>query len=256
MTKMVIRTSALTRDFKAVRAVDGLTFQVPSGIVFGFLGPNGSGKTTTIRMLLGIVEPTSGTARVLDFDTATQADEIRLRCGALLEHAGLYEKLSSEDNLELHGRICRMPEGERRTRIKELLGAFGLWDRRKDSAGTWSRGMMQKLAIARAMLHRPELVFLDEPTAGLDPVAAVELREQITGLALHEGVTVFLTTHNLAEAEKLCSRVAVIRQGRLLAEGRPDELRAQRKVVVSLSLQGHSIARHLQRFNGGQMSNQ
>src|SRR5580692_8335390 len=112
MSDVVIRTNGLTRDFKAVRAVDGLTFQVPRGIVFGFLGPNGSGKTTTIRMLLGIVEPTSGTASVLNFDTATQADEIRLRCGALLEHAGLYEKLSAEDNLELHGRICRMTEGK------------------------------------------------------------------------------------------------------------------------------------------------
>jgi ABC-2 type transport system ATP-binding protein len=229
MPDMVVRTNALTRDFKSTRAVDALTLQVPRGIVFGFLGPNGSGKTTTIRMLLGVVEPTSGSASVLGFDTATKSDEIRSRCGSLLEYPGLYERLSAEDNLELYGRIYRMPESVRRTRIKDLLGIFGLWDRRKDTAGTWSRGMKQKLAIARAVFHRPELVFLDEPTAGLDPVAAVELREQLTDLVVHEGVTVFLTTHNLAEAEKLCARVAVIRQGRLLAEGRPDELRAQRK---------------------------
>jgi len=228
MLDPIIKTHALTREFKSTTAVDALNIEVPKGIVFGFLGPNGSGKTTTIRMLLGLLEPTSGKAEVLGFDTVKHPDDIRLQCGALLEHSGIYERLSAEDNLQLYARIWNLTDVERRTRIKELLESFGLWDRRKDPAGTWSHGMKKKLAVARAMLHRPALLFLDEPSAGLDPVAAAGLREELASVVRREGVTVFLTTHNLSEAEKLCSRVAVIRQGRLLAEGPPDELRANR----------------------------
>jgi len=226
MTDIAIRAANLTRDFDTVRAVDNLSIEVPAGIIFGFLGPNGAGKTTTIRLLLGLLEPTGGRAEVLGFDTRTQADEIRHRTGALLEHPGLYERLSAEDNLEFYGRIWRLPAGERQSRIKELLTHLGLWERRKERVGTWSRGMKQKLAVARALLHRPSLVFMDEPTAGLDPVAAAALREDLAALAAREGVTVFLTTHNLAEAEKLCGQVGVIREGRLVAVGHPDELRA------------------------------
>ena len=226
MPESVIRTHTLTRDFKSTRAVDGLTVEVPPGIVFGFLGPNGSGKTTTIRMLLGLLEATSGKAEVLGFDAATHSDDIRLRCGALLEHSGIYERLSAEDNLELYARVWKMGSSERSARIKELLESFGLWERRKDAAGTWSHGMKKKLAVARAMLHRPALLFLDEPTAGMDAVAAAGLREDLSDVVRREGVTVFLTTHNLPEAEKLCSKVAVIHKGRLLAEGRPGELRS------------------------------
>ena len=228
MAEMVIRTEGLTRDFQTTRAVDGLSIEVPRSAVFGFLGPNGSGKTTTIRMLLGLLEPTFGKVSVLGFNAASQSDEIRLRSGCLLEYSGLYERLSAEDNLELFGRIWKIPRLDRRTRIQELLQAFGLWERRREAAGVWSRGMKQKLAVARALLHRPPLIFLDEPTAGLDPVAAAALREDLAALARREGVTVFLTTHNLPEAEKLCSRVAVIRRGKLLAEGSPEELRAQK----------------------------
>jgi ABC-2 type transport system ATP-binding protein len=228
MTESVIRTEGLTRDFKTTRAVDGLSIEVPRGAVFGFLGPNGSGKTTTIRMLLGLLEPTFGKASVLGFDAAGQAGEIRQRSGCLLEYSGLYERLSAEDNLELFGRIWKIQKLDRRARIQELLQTFGLWERRREAAGVWSRGMKQKLAVARALLHRPPLIFLDEPTAGLDPVAAAALREDLARLARREGVTVFLTTHNLPEAEKLCSRVAVIRQGKLLAEGSPEELRVQK----------------------------
>jgi ABC-2 type transport system ATP-binding protein len=227
VTEIAIRTENLTRDFETVRAVDSLTIEVPAGIVFGFLGPNGAGKTTTIRLLLGLLEPTSGRAEVLGFDTRTQADEIRRRTGALLEHPGLYERLSAEDNLEFYGRIWHLPGGERQARIKELLTHLGLWKRRKETVGTWSRGMKQKLAVARALLHHPSLVFMDEPTAGLDPVAAAALREDLVALAAREGVTVFLTTHNLAEAEKLCGRVGVIREGKLVAVGHPDVLRAR-----------------------------
>ncbi len=226
MTDSAILTDNLTRDFASVRAVDGLSLEVPPGIVFGFLGPNGSGKTTTIHLLLGLLEPSAGSARVLGFDTRTNPDDIRAATGALLEHSGVYEQMSAEDNLEFYARIWRMPASERQPRIKELLTRIDVWERRHERVATWSRGMKQKLALARAILHRPPLVFLDEPTAGLDVVAATTLREDLAALAADEGVTVFLTTHNMAEAEKLCRQVAVIRQGKLLAVGHPDELRA------------------------------
>ncbi len=208
-----------------MHAVHDISFEVPAGIVFGFLGPNGSGKTTTIRLLLGLLEPTSGSAQVLGFDTRTQADEIRRRSGALLEHTGLYERLSALDNLEFYGRIWHIPPAERQKRIHDLLAEVNLWDRRDETVANWSRGMKQKLAVARALLHKPQLVFLDEPTAGLDPVAAATLREDLDNLARRQGVTVFLTTHNLSEAERLCGLVAVIREGKLMAIGSPDELR-------------------------------
>ena len=225
MPENAIETHELTRDFGTVRAVDNLTLSVPAGIVFGYLGPNGSGKTTTIRLLLGLLEPTSGTAQVLGFDTVKQDQAVRERTGALLEYSGIYERLSAEENLDFYGRVWHMSSAARRDRIKELLTHFDLWDRRNEGAGTWSRGMKQKLAVARATFHRPKLVFLDEPSAGLDPVAAVALRDDLARLVEREGVTVFLTTHNLGEAEKLCGQVAVIRQGKLLAVGHPDELR-------------------------------
>ena len=226
MAEIAIRTDKLSRDFGPVRAVDNLSLEVPAGIIFGFLGPNASGKTTTINLLLGLLEPTSGRAEVLGFDVRTRADEVRSLSGALLEHTGLYEQLSAEDNLEFYGRVWRMPATERQARIKKLLAHLDLWERRGERVEKWSRGMKQKLALARALLHRPPLVFLDEPTAGLDVVAAAGLREDLTRLVTSEGVTVFLTTHNMVEAEKLCRRVAVIRKGKLLAVGHPDELRA------------------------------
>ncbi len=227
MTDIAIRTENLTRQFATVRAVDNLSIEIPAGTIFGFLGPNGAGKTTTIRLLLGLLEPTVGSANVLGFDTRTHADEIRTRCGALLEYTGLYERLSAEDNLDFYGRIWHIPTTERKARIKEMLEHIGLYDRRKEVVGTWSRGMRQKLAVARAVFHRPALLFVDEPTAGLDPVASAALRDDLASLAEGQGVTVFLTTHNLVEAERLCSQVAVIRQGKLLAVGHPDELRAK-----------------------------
>ena len=227
MREPMIHIEHLSRSFGTVKALDDLSLEVPAGIVFGFLGPNGSGKTTTIHLLLGLLEPTQGQASVLGFDTRTQAEAIRTSSGALLEFAGLYERMSARDNLDLYGRIYRMPAPERRARIKELLTHLDLWDRRRDLVETWSRGMKQKLAVARALLHHPPLVFLDEPTAGFDPVAAAALREDLASLVAREGVTVFLNTHNLTEAEKLCAQVAVIRQGNLVAVGAPDDLRAR-----------------------------
>ena len=178
MSQVAIRTVGLSRRFGAVCALEGLSVDIPSGIIFGFLGPNGSGKTTTIRLLLGLLDPSAGRAEVFGYDTRTHGDAIRERCGALLEHCGLYERLSAEENLELYGRFWRMSRGSRRARVKELLTCFELWERRREIVAGWSRGMKQKLAIARALLHRPSLIFLDEPTAGLDPIAAVSLRDE------------------------------------------------------------------------------
>lgn len=242
MSKYAIRTEHLSCQFGEIRAVDNLSFEVPKGIVFGFLGPNGSGKTTTIRLLLGLLEPGQGNAEVMGFNIREDADQIRERAGALLEHTGLYERLSAEDNLEFYGRINRMPKEERQDRIKELLTHFDLWERRTERAGNWSRGMKQKLAVARALLHRPALIFLDEPTAGLDPVAAAYLREDISSLVEKDGVTVFMNTHNLPEAEKLCALVGVIRNGRLITVGSPDQLRAG-KDATRLEITGSGFDR-------------
>ena len=227
-TGYAIRTDRLTREFGPVRALDALSLEIPKGIVFGFLGPNGAGKTTAIRVLLGLIDPTGGRAEVLGLDTRRDGAAIRTRCGALLEHPGLYERLTASANLDFYGRAWHIPRRVRQERSRELLTRFGLWDRRDDPVGRWSRGMKQKLAVARAVLHHPDLVFLDEPTSGLDPVATAGLREDLAALASHEGVTVFLTTHNLNEAERLCAQVGVIRAGKLLAVGSPESLRARR----------------------------
>jgi len=224
MGTAVISVTGLTKEFKMVRAVDQATFEVPAGSVFGFLGPNGAGKTTTIRLLLGLLAPSAGSARVFGHDIITEGAAVREKTGALLEQHGLYERLTAGENLEYYARIWRMPAGERKARIRELLEHFGLWERRHERAGKFSRGMKQKLAIARVLIHRPKLIFLDEPTAGLDPVAAVSLRDDIARLAAEEGVTVFLTTHNLTEAEKICDMVAVMNHGKLIAYGKPESL--------------------------------
>src|SRR5512138_2081290 len=222
-----IQTNQLTRSFGDLKAVDRLTLEVPRGTVFGFLGPNGSGKTTTIRLLLGLLDADQGNAQVLGFDTKTQANEVRTRCGALLEHHGLYERLSAAGNLDYYGRIWHMSKTDREKRIRELLEPLDLYERRDEPIGRWSRGMKQKLAVARTLMHRPELIFLDEPTAGLDPVASVALREDLVRLVAREGITIFLTTHNLVEAEKLCTKVGVINHGQLLATGSPADLRSR-----------------------------
>jgi ABC-2 type transport system ATP-binding protein len=229
MLKPAIRTNELSRQFGTMRALDQLSMEIPRGIIFGFLGPNGSGKTTTIRLLLGLLEPTSGTAEVLGYDTRTSATAIRRLSGALLEHCGLYERLSAVDNLDLFGRFYHLSPADRRVRARELLTNLGLWDRRDELVAGWSRGMKQKLAIARALMHRPELVFLDEPTAGLDPNAAAALRENLSRLAANEGVTVFLTTHNLAEAERLCALVGVVSAGKLIGLAPPAQFSASRE---------------------------
>lgn len=226
MLNYAIRIEDMSKNFKSVSALNDLSLEIPAGIIYGFLGPNGAGKTTTIRLLLGLLEPTSGKAQVLGFDTQKQAEQVRAHTGALLEHTGIYEQMSAEDNLEFYARAFCMSAAERKARIQELLTHMGLWERRKDRAGNWSRGMKQKLALARTLLHRPSLVLLDEPTAGLDVQSAVAVREGLASLASREQVTIFLTTHNMVDAEKLCHQVGILCEGNLIAQGSLDDLRS------------------------------
>lgn len=233
-----IVTSGLTRTFNGLRAVDHLNLEVPQGIIFGFLGPNGAGKTTTIRLLLGLLEPTAGSAKVLGFDLS-RAQRIREQVGVVLEQPGLYARLSAYDNLDFFAAAYRVPAHQREARIRELLNHLGLWERRNDLVGTYSKGMKQKLAFARALLHRPSLIFMDEPTAGLDVPSAAALREDIMSLVREARTTVFLSTHNLAEAQKMCDLVAVINEGKLVTVDTPDRLRVgTRKPRVRIVGQG------------------
>lgn len=233
----------LTVDYRERRAIDHLTLDIPTGIIFGLLGPNGAGKTTTIRVLLGLIQPTSGRALVLGMDSQTQSDQIRRLCGSLME-PGLYERLSAEDNLRFYGRIWHLPAQEIERRIRELLTHIGFWERRKERVGTWSRGMKQRLAIARLLIHRPELIILDEPTNGLDAIAAAALHQDLLQLMQQSRVTIILTTHNLSEAEKLCSLVGIIRGGKLLALGSPGELR-ERMGGMRFEIRGRNFPPHL-----------
>lgn len=235
-----IVTNGLTRTFDGLRAVDRLDLEVPQGIIFGFLGPNGAGKTTTIRLLLGLLEPTAGSAKVLGFDLS-QADRIREHVGVVLEQPGLYTRLSAYDNLDFFAAAYRVPATQRKARIRDLLTHLGLWERRNDFVDTYSKGMKQKLAFARALLHRPSLIFMDEPTAGLDVPSAAALREDIVNLVRESGTTVFLTTHNLAEAESMCDLIAVINKGKLVTVDTPDRLRTgARKPQVRIVGRGFS----------------
>jgi ABC-2 type transport system ATP-binding protein len=240
----VIVAEGLTRHFGDHLAVNQLDLQVASGEVFGFLGPNGAGKTTTVRLLNGVLSADGGSARVLGYDVATEALEIRRRTGVLTETPSLYEALTARENLLFFGDLYGLPESELPRRAGALLEEFGLADRADDRVGTYSKGMRQRLAIARALLHSPELIFLDEPTSGLDPAAARMVRETIQTLSQAEGRTVFLCTHNLAEAQLLCSRVGVIDHGVLQAVGTPQELASSlwQELTVEIDLRGEPSA--------------
>lgn len=220
----VIETESLSRSFGPIRAVDGLTFQVYEGEVFGLLGPNGAGKTTTVRLLNGVLRPSGGQARVLGLDPVQDGCRLRQQTGVLTETPSLYERLTARENLAIFGALYGIPEPDLSRRVDRMLEEFGLADRADDRVGEFSKGMKQRLALARALLHEPPLLFLDEPTAGLDPEAARQVTELIARMSHQEGRTVFLCTHNLNEAQHLCDRVAVMDRGRLLALGTLEEL--------------------------------
>ncbi|MDD1709424.1 MAG: ABC transporter ATP-binding protein [Methanoregulaceae archaeon] len=194
--------------------LDEVSFSVDTGEIFGYLGPNGAGKTTTLRVLLGLLSPTSGTAIVLDADLSKD-DSMRRRVGVLMENNGLYDRLTARENLEYYARLYEVNRPG--NRVTELLDFVGLTERAGDMVGNFSTGMKRKLGIARAILHEPEILFLDEPTSGLDPEAQHMVRELILRLSRVESMTVFLNSHNLDEVQRICSRVAILHQGRIRA---------------------------------------
>jgi ABC-2 type transport system ATP-binding protein len=229
----MIETHELTKRFGDTLAVDRLNLRVEEGEVFGFLGPNGAGKTTTIRLLTALIKPTSGRSSVAGYEVGREDDQIRRNAGILTEAPGLYDRLSAERNLEFFAQLYEVEDVKKQ--IEHYLKMLGLWNRRQEPAGTFSKGMRQKLVIARALLHEPKVLFLDEPTSGLDPEAAKLVRDFIGSLK-QEGRTIFMCTHNLVEADQLCDQIAVFNT-RLLALDEPSALRQQ--------LYGRTIVFHL-----------
>lgn len=229
----MITTQNLTKKFDQITAVKNLTLEIPEGEVFGFLGPNGAGKTTTIRMLTSLIKPTNGSASVNGHIVGEQDIDIRRSVGLLTETPGLYDNLSAERNLEIYASLYEVEDIK--GQVEKYLRFLGLWERRGDIAATFSKGMKQKLAIARALLHEPRTLFLDEPTAGLDPEASRLVREFILEIK-KEGRTIFICTHNLDEADRLCDRIGVFKTSLLVLDS-PAKLRQQvfgRKVVFHL----------------------
>src|SRR5215216_3851957 len=220
-------TGTVRRRAKEIEAVRGIDFEIGKGELFGLLGPNGAGKTTTIKMLITLLIPTAGSARVLGYDVVEDAREVRKRIGYVFGgERGLYERLSGLDNLRYFAELYGVPPREQRRRIGELLELVGLAGRERERVEGYSRGMRQRLHVARGLLHDPEVLFLDEPTLGLDPVGARELRRTIAGLTA-AGKTILLTTHYMFEADALCDRIAVLSRGEIVAEGTPSELKAR-----------------------------
>jgi ABC-2 type transport system ATP-binding protein len=247
----MIVTEGLGRKFDGKVAVENLNLKVEEGEVFGLLGPNGAGKTTTIRMLCCLIGQSSGTAFVNNFEINKEPDASNIRgiVGLLPESPGLYESLSATKNLDFYAQLYGVPKDKREKRIEELLKMLELWDRREEPVATYSKGMKQKIAIARAFVHSPQVVFLDEPTAGLDPQASVTVREFLTQLS-GEGRTIFINSHHLDEVERLCDRIAVMERT-ALAVGSPKELARRywgRTTVIELSESGEKYLETVKRL--------
>jgi ABC-2 type transport system ATP-binding protein len=228
----VIQVTNLVRTFNDLRAVDDISFQARAGEIFGFLGPNGAGKTTTIRILTGQLRPTSGQARVAGYDVVQQRQQLKPQIGVVFEYQNLYARSSGRDNLRFAARLY----GAKKERVEAVLAQVGLTERARDKVKKYSNGMKQRLLIARALLHEPKVLFLDEPTRGLDPNVARDIRAIVARLA-QQGVTVFLTTHYMEEADQLCQRVAIVDQGRIVALDTPARLKAQHGPGENASLE-------------------
>lgn len=220
----LIETIELTKQFENLTAVGGLTLSIEEGEIFALLGPNGAGKTTTVRMLSSILMPTSGTARIAGYDVVRDAVRVRHTVGHLTEFPGLYLRMRVLEYLDFYGQLQGMRRAECRSRAEELLQHFGLWDARGRRLAEYSKGMRQKVALIRAMLHNPRVLFLDEPTSAMDPQSAKQVRDAIENLRGSQH-TIILCTHNLYEAETLADRIGVIRRGGLIALGSPDRLK-------------------------------
>jgi len=223
----MIEVTDLVRKFGEVTAVKGISFTVPRGEIFAFLGPNGAGKTTTIKMLTTLLRPTSGSIRIDGLDPTTHQMEVRRRFGIVFQDPSLDGELTAEENLELHGVLYGVPRRERAERIERLLKQFELWEKRAQPTKTFSGGMKRRLEIARGFLHTPRVLFLDEPTLGLDPQSRNQLWTHVKALNASDGVTVFLTTHYMDEAERVAQRIAIIDHGAIVAQGTPAELKVQ-----------------------------
>jgi ABC-2 type transport system ATP-binding protein len=245
----LIDTQNLTRKFGDLTAVDNLTLHVNKGEVFGFLGPNGAGKTTTVRMLCCLIAKTSGEAKIGDYNVNNPDDCLKIRkmVGFLPENVGLYDSLSAYRNLDFYGQLYEVPEAQRKENIQRLLTLMGIWERREDAVGGFSKGMKQKIAIARALIHDPQVLFLDEPTANLDPEASKTVRDFIVDLK-KEKRTIFINTHNLSEAERLCDRIAILKT-KLITVDSPKNLERSlynRKTIVHLASVPDSVVAAVQ----------
>lgn len=235
----------LTRNFNGLCAVDGISFEVEQGEIFGFLGPNGAGKTTTIRMLTGQLRPSSGSARVMGCDVVHERGSMKPRIGVVFDSQNLYERMSAKENLKFYARLYRVDK----SRVEEVLDQVGLAARADDKLSKYSNGMKQRLLIGRALLHEPRVLFLDEPTRGLDPNIARDIRKIVLELA-QSGMTVFLTTHYMEEADQLSHRVAIIDHGQIAAMDSPDELKKEHAAGESTTLEDVFVSltgRHLGR---------
>jgi ABC-2 type transport system ATP-binding protein len=223
----MIRVENLSKKFGAITAVDAVSFAVAPGEIFAFLGPNGAGKTTTIKMLTTLLRPTSGTVEIDGLDPSTNSNEVRKRFGIVFQDPSLDGDSTAYENMEIHGVFYHVPRKVRVQRIEQLLRLFELWERRGDAVKLFSGGMKRRLEIARALLHIPKILFLDEPTLGLDPQTRNQLWTHVKHLNQTEGVTVFLTTHYMDEADRVAQRIAVIDHGKIVAQGSPGELKQQ-----------------------------
>jgi ABC-2 type transport system ATP-binding protein len=223
----VIKATNLVKTFGDFTAVDNVSFEVRKGEIFAFLGPNGAGKTTTIKMLTTLLKPTGGHIELDGLDPATKQNEVRRRFGIVFQDPSLDGDLTAYENMETHGILYHVPRRIRAERIELLLKTFELWDRRKDIVKTFSGGMRRRLEIARGFLHTPKILFLDEPTLGLDPQSRNQLWTQVKQLNEREGVTVFLTTHYMDEADRIAEQIAIIDHGRIVAQGSSQQLKQQ-----------------------------
>ena len=240
----MIEVKNLTKKFGDITAVDDISFHVDEGEIFGFLGPNGAGKTTTIRMLCCLISKTSGEAKIAGYQIGNSNNSLKIRriIGLVPDNVGLYEELSTYDNLDYYGKLYECTEKQRRENIEYFLKMLGLWDKRNLPVGDFSKGMKQKVAIARALIHNPKLLFLDEPTVNLDPEYSKVVRDFILGLK-KEGKTIFLNTHNLDEAQRICDRIGIIKT-RLLTVNTPEQLEKSvfgNKIVIQLEEINESI---------------
>lgn len=234
----MIEVQNLTKTFNEKTVLNGISFEVKEGEIFGYLGPNGAGKTTTMRIILGLLKPTSGKALVFGEELG-RCDELRKKVGVLLENDGVYERLSAYENLDYYAQLYGLSDSiERKRRIEALLGFVGLSDRRNDKAGEFSKGMRRKLALARAIAHEPEVLFLDEPASGLDPEAQIMVRELVLQLSAEMGVTIFLNSHDLDEVQRICSKIAILQNGEIKAHDTVKNLRdkmGKPRVEITLS---------------------